>query len=78
MPHIEGKGRSDLVKRVINFAVAAGWRVGRTSKQHLRFTKAGRPAIFYSGSPSDNRGAQNAICQLRRVDQQAEQKPCLS
>lgn len=58
----------DGVKRVINHAVAAGWEVGRTTKQHLRFTKAGRPAVIFSGSPSDSRACLNAIAQIRRED----------
>ncbi|MNN89605.1 hypothetical protein D3C81_2074430 [compost metagenome] len=78
MAHNEGRGRCEAVKRVINHAVAAGWRVGQTSKQHLRFTKAGRPAVFFSGSPSDHRAALNVISQLRRTDLLAEQQPCLA
>ncbi|MDF5935355.1 type II toxin-antitoxin system HicA family toxin [Pseudomonas aeruginosa] len=50
------------------YALANGWRVGLTNGGHLRFTKAERPVIHTSSTPSDWRAVRNAVAMLARAD----------
>lgn len=56
------------IRLLMNFALAHGWKVSRTQGGHIRFTKAGMPAIFTSSTPSDYRTELNTKAQLRRAD----------
>jgi hypothetical protein len=52
---------------LIKACEAQGFEVKRTTNQHLRVTKGGRPVVTFSGTPSDWRAIKNAMAQLRRA-----------
>lgn len=56
------------MRLLMDFALSHGWKVSPTQGGHIRFTKAGMPAIFTSSTPSDYRAEPNANVQLRRAD----------
>ncbi|MER0727641.1 type II toxin-antitoxin system HicA family toxin [Pseudomonas aeruginosa] len=60
-------GRSKSLQ-LIQYALANGWEVGLTNGGHLRFTKAERPVIHTSSTPSDWRAVRNAVAMLARAD----------
>ncbi|HHW1634985.1 TPA: type II toxin-antitoxin system HicA family toxin [Pseudomonas aeruginosa] len=50
------------------YAKEFGWTIAKTSGGHLRFTKAERPVIHTSSTPSDWRAVRNAVAMLARAD----------
>ncbi|WP_027947860.1 hypothetical protein [Litchfieldella anticariensis] len=60
------------MQRVIEFAVAHGWQVSRTSGGHLRLYKPGCGVIFAPFTASDRRAQRNALARLRRAQRQAK------
>jgi len=69
------RGCSEDVKRLVSFAEAAGWVVAQTRNLHLMFSKAGRRAVFFSGTPGDRRAWLNARAQLIQADKLAQVQP---
>lgn len=61
-------GRSKSLQPLLQYALANGWRVGLTNGGHLRFTKAERPVIHTSSTPSHWRAVRNAVAMLARAD----------
>ncbi|WP_240922947.1 hypothetical protein [Metapseudomonas otitidis] len=55
----------------MSFAEAAGWMVAKTRNLHLMFSKAGRRAVFFSGTPGDRRAWLNARSRLIQADKLA-------
>lgn len=68
--HNLARGHKRL-RALIEFAVADGWHVKRTSGGHLKFTKPGCAAIYTSSTTSDHRAVLNARAQLRRAEREA-------
>lgn len=58
---------SGEVKRVIAEAEKLGFAVAHANNGHCKFTKAGIPAVFFSGTPGDRRAIKNGIAKLRRA-----------
>ncbi|MFW7343955.1 type II toxin-antitoxin system HicA family toxin [Pollutimonas sp. H1-120] len=67
--HELARGHKRL-RALIDFAIAEGWHVKRTSGGHLKFTKAGYAPIYTSTTASDHRASLNAQAQIRRTDRQ--------
>lgn len=65
------RGSCEDVKRLVSFAEAAGWMVAKTRNLHLMFSKAGRRAVFFSGTPGDRRAWLNARSRLIQADKLA-------
>lgn len=61
-------GRSKNLLPLLEYAQANGWKVALTNGGHLRFTKAERPIIHTSSTPSDWRAVRNALAMLARAD----------
>lgn len=61
------RGAHDSVRGLAEFALAEGWDLSRSSRGHLKFSKAGFTPIFTSCTPSDFRSERNARAQLRRA-----------
>ncbi|MEF2182565.1 hypothetical protein V3414_32485, partial [Pseudomonas aeruginosa] len=61
--HELARGHKRL-RALIEFAVGEGWHVKRTPGGHLKFTKAGGPAIYTSSTASDHRAELNARAQI--------------
>ena len=59
------------LKPLIEYALSEGWDVTHTAGGHLRFTKAGLPAIYTGSTPSDHRSPRSALARLRRQEQTA-------
>jgi hypothetical protein len=59
------------LRPLVEFALAEGWEVFRTSGGHLKFCKPGLPNIYSSATASDPRSERNARAQLRRAKRQA-------
>src|SRR3546814_8558227 len=57
--HELARGHKRL-RALIDFAIAEGWHVKRTSGGHLKFTKAGYAPIYTSTTASDHRASLNA------------------
>lgn len=66
------RGYCEDVKRLVSFAEAAGWMVAKTRNLHLMFSKDGRRAVFFSGTPGDRRAWLNARSQLIQADKMAQ------
>lgn len=66
------RGSGEDVKRLVSFAEAAGWMVAKTRNLHLMFSKQGRRAVFFSGTPGDRRAWLNARSQLIQADKMAQ------
>lgn len=62
------KRRIDTRRPDIKAALAAGWiYIGKTGGCHLRFEHPGTSTpMFLASSPSDHRGAKNAVAWIRR------------
>ncbi|WP_269495542.1 hypothetical protein [Castellaniella sp. S9] len=67
--HELARGHKRL-RALIDFAIAEGWHVKRTSGGHLKFTKAGYAPIYTSTTASDHRASLNAQAQIRRAGRQ--------
>ena len=61
------RSASDELKKHIRWACEQGWSVDRTAKNHLRFSREGCRATFFSGTPSDRRAILNHRSQLRNA-----------
>ncbi|MEU9083369.1 hypothetical protein [Streptomyces sp. NPDC048357] len=55
------------IKKLIKELVRQGFNVGTTAKNHPRVTLNGRFIVTLASTPSDKRGWQNAIAELRRA-----------
>lgn len=60
------RAMNDIAKRVIQVA----WEQ-YTRGSHLKFTRPGVQAVFFSGTPGDHRAYQNGVAKLRRADRGA-------
>lgn len=67
------RGLSELTKRVIGAAEQLGFQAEFTRSKHIKFTMAGAPAVFFSGTPGDHRAMQNGIAKLKRAARAAEE-----
>lgn len=61
----------ESVRRVIEFAISIGFEVAKAQNNHWKFTKPGRPLVWFSSTPGDRRAMLNGISKLRRADMQA-------
>jgi hypothetical protein len=61
------KGIDEGVVKVINYAEKLGYKTCRTTRNHLKFVKPGKPPVFFSGTPGDHRAWKNGISKLRRA-----------
>lgn len=62
------RGMGSEVKALCSYALSQGWAVEQTRNLHLKFTKAGRRTVFFSGTPGDHRAWLNGKAKLRRAD----------
>ena len=58
------------LREIIREAIQAGWTVGRTRSNHLRFTKAGK-ILIAPGTPSDHRVQRHMRAAFRRAERQS-------
>lgn len=68
------RGISSELRKVVEFAESLGFTVERTKGLHLKLLKPGRPVVFTSGTPGDNRAIKNIIAQLKRVEREHAEK----
>jgi hypothetical protein len=69
----------ESLRMLVKFAIANGWRVRRTQRGHIKFSKCGLTPIFTASTPSDYRADRNAMARLRRADRrqsQSSQEAC--
>lgn len=58
----------DDLKALVRSAERQGWRVRRTSKNHIAFyAPDGKSIVHAAATPSDSRSTQNAIAQLKKA-----------
>lgn len=58
---------NDITKRVVAFAESLGFAAEFTRGGHLKFSRPGVPAVFFSKTPSDHRACQNGFAKLRKA-----------
>lgn len=65
------RAMNDIAKLVIQVAESLGFATEFTRGSHLKFTRPGVQAVFFSGTPGDHRAYQNGVAKLRRADRGA-------